>query len=141
MRKGLLLVACAMLLDAAACSDSSSSDQVADDDASPGSDAGKADASISDGSSSRDANAVVDAGFVPQLDAAAPSTRFKAVSKDTTTAPNGYYEYLPGGYDGTLAAPLLVFWHGIGEDGNGLAEPDGGGDLHTVPNNGPPKLI
>jgi len=143
MRKPLVWVSSAILTIVAACS-SSSSDGIADDDASPGSEAGieAADTSTtSDAAAVPDANVVRDAGFIPQLDAAAASTRFRPVSKDTTTAPNGFYEYLPPGYDGSLAAPLMVFWHGLGEDGDGLAEPDGGGDLHTVPNNGPPKLI
>ena len=51
------------------------------------------------------------------------------------TAPNGYFEYLPPGYDGVTATPLLVFWHGIGEDGNG------GSDLQKVLAHGPPELI
>ncbi|HEX7666727.1 MAG TPA: hypothetical protein VF407_19500, partial [Polyangiaceae bacterium] len=50
--------------------------------------------------------APVDAGFQVDPDAGKPSSRFKAVSKDKTDAPNGFYEYLPGGYDGSLAAPL-----------------------------------
>jgi len=50
-------------------------------------------------------------------------------------APNGYFEYLPPGYDGGAATPLLVFWHGIGEDGNGTS------DLNKVTSWGPPKLI
>lgn len=51
------------------------------------------------------------------------------------TAPNGYWEYLPPNYDGSAPTPLLVFWHGIGEDGNG------GSDLQKVTANGPPQLI
>lgn len=50
-------------------------------------------------------------------------------------APNGYFEYLPPGYDGSSATPLLVFWHGIGEDGNG------GSELQKVLAHGPPGLI
>ncbi|HEX7451216.1 MAG TPA: hypothetical protein VF294_02985, partial [Polyangiaceae bacterium] len=53
----------------------------------------------------------------------------------TNTAPNGYFEYLPPGYDGAAATPLLVFWHGIGEDGNGAS------DLQKVLAHGPPGLI
>jgi predicted peptidase len=144
MRKALLLIAASsLLMIAAACS--SSSDQQEADDTDSGSTGGDAsttlDATSSDSGTKEDANVFVDAGFEPQLDGAAPSTRFKAISKDETSAPNGYWEYLPAGYDGSLAAPLMVFWHGVGEDGNGLAEPDGGGDLHLVPDNGPPKLI
>ncbi|MEI9952730.1 MAG: PHB depolymerase family esterase [Pseudomonadota bacterium] len=51
------------------------------------------------------------------------------------SAPNGYYEYLPPGYSGASATPLLVFWHGIGENGNG------GSDLAKVLAHGPPGLI
>jgi predicted peptidase len=133
-----------MIASAAACSSSGDDGAASEDDASTGDDASTSptDATTaSDAGSKSDANVVVDAGFQPQLDAAAAPTRFKAISKDATTAPNGYWEYLPPGYDGSLAAPLMVFWHGVGEDGNGLAEPDGGGDLHLVPDNGPPKLI
>src|SRR5450631_1642498 len=53
----------------------------------------------------------------------------------TNTAPNGYFEYLPPGYAAAAATPLLVFWHGIGEDGNG------GSDLQKVLAHGPPELI
>ncbi|HET7543371.1 MAG TPA: hypothetical protein VFK05_26035 [Polyangiaceae bacterium] len=51
------------------------------------------------------------------------------------TAPNGFYEYLPPGYDGSAPTPLLVFWHGLGQDGNG------GSELDKVPAFGPPALI
>jgi pimeloyl-ACP methyl ester carboxylesterase len=55
-------------------------------------------------------------------------------------APNdaglGYYEYLPAGYETGAQFPLIVFFHGIGECGDGsLAE------LPLVLKNGPPKLI
>jgi predicted peptidase len=143
MRKAHLWIAASLMTVAAACSSSSDQQQEEEDDTdSGGGDASTGfDATSSDAGTKEDANVVVDAGFIPQLDAAAAPTRFKAISKDATTAPNGFYEYLPAGYDGSLAAPLMVFWHGVGEDGDGLAEPDGGGDLHLVPNNGPPKLI
>ncbi len=32
---------------------------------------------------------------------------------------NGFYEYLPAGYDGVKKFPLIVFMHGVGETGNG----------------------
>jgi hypothetical protein len=64
------------------------------------------------------------------------STRFTAFPLDKTDAPNGFYEYLPPGYSKSGAkVPIMIFWHGIGEDGNGTT------DLGKVPNNGPPKLI
>ncbi len=52
------------------------------------------------------------------------------------SAPNGFYEYLPPIYDGTTPLPLMVFWHGVGEDGNGMAA-----ELPRVLVNGPPRLI
>lgn len=64
------------------------------------------------------------------------SDRQSAKYLGDTAAENGYYEYLPPGYGDGTKRPLLVFWHGIGENG------DGGNDaLPKVLNNGPPKLI
>jgi predicted esterase len=42
----------------------------------------------------------------------------------TTAASNGFYEYLPLGYDpaATQKYPLVVFCHGIGEIGNGTTQ-------------------
>jgi predicted esterase len=54
----------------------------------------------------------------------------------TTAAKNGFWEYLPGGYGDGAPRPLLVFWHGIGENGAGDAT-----ELKKVNANGPPKLI
>ncbi len=53
----------------------------------------------------------------------------------TTRAALGYYEYLPPGYGDGIARPLLLFFHGVGENGNGSS------DLPKVLANGPPKLI
>lgn len=49
----------------------------------------------------------------------------------------GYYEYLPASYatSGRRTYPLLVFFHGFGERGNGTT------DLPLVLRNGPPRLI
>ncbi len=49
----------------------------------------------------------------------------------------GYHEYLPASYaaSGRRTYPLLVFFHGIGERGNGTDE------LAKVLVNGPPRLI
>jgi poly(3-hydroxybutyrate) depolymerase len=69
------------------------------------------------------------------FDAGPPASRQTQVPLGTSAAGNGYYEYLPPGYDGTTPVPLLVFWHGIGENGNGVS------DLSKVLANGPPKLI
>ncbi|MCC6309925.1 MAG: dienelactone hydrolase family protein [Trueperaceae bacterium] len=49
----------------------------------------------------------------------------------------GYYEYLPASYapGSHRTYPLLVFFHGIGEKGDGTT------DLPMVLRNGPPRLI
>jgi predicted peptidase len=49
---------------------------------------------------------------------------------------NGFWEYLPPGYGDGTPRPLLVFWHGVGEDGAGTTA-----DLPKVLVHGPPKLI
>jgi predicted esterase len=74
----------------------------------------------------------VDAGPV---DAGPPALRQSARPLGSTDAGNGFYEYLPPGYGDGALRPLLVFWHGVGENGNG------GSDLARVLANGPPKLI
>lgn len=51
-------------------------------------------------------------------------------------AKNGFLEYLPKGYGDGTKRPLLVFWAGVGENGNGSA-----GDLDRMYHHGPPKLI
>jgi poly(3-hydroxybutyrate) depolymerase len=51
-------------------------------------------------------------------------------------AKNGYWEYLPPGYGDGTKKPLLVFWHGVGENGTGSAT-----DLNKVALHGPPKNI
>jgi predicted esterase len=64
------------------------------------------------------------------------SGRHKAVPIGTyPEATSGYYEYLPPHYGNGARYPLLVFRHGIGENGNGVSE------LDKVLVNGPPKLI
>ncbi|MCD9017741.1 alpha/beta fold hydrolase [Parachryseolinea silvisoli] len=57
--------------------------------------------------------------------------------KGTTTAPYGYYEYLPVGYDtdATKKWPVLLVLHGQGELGNGTTE------LYKAVVNGPGKEI
>ncbi|MEO8900769.1 MAG: PHB depolymerase family esterase [Polyangiaceae bacterium] len=82
------------------------------------------------------AGASAGAAHAGSANAGPPSTRQTAKPLGAgSSAPNGYFEYLPPGYDGSSAAPLLVFWHGVGEDGNG------GTDLQKVTNHGPPELI
>jgi predicted esterase len=76
-----------------------------------------------------------DAGSCPVVDAGPTSARQTAKPLGTNGSPNGYMEYLPPCYDKGLAMPLLVFWHGIGENGNGTTE------VNKVTAWGPPKLI
>lgn len=59
---------------------------------------------------------------------------------------NGFWEYLPPSYSENGAkSPLIVFWHGLGENGDGsVAGVDGNGKptgLQKVPSNGPPRFI
>jgi len=69
-------------------------------------------------------------------DSGQPSTRLSPKPKGgANLPPNGYFEYLPRGYSSVTPTPLLVFWHGVGENGNGTT------DLHKVLVNGPPNLI
>jgi endoglucanase len=50
---------------------------------------------------------------------------------------NGYYEYLPEGYNSSNESyPLILFVHGVGECGDGSP-----GSLPKVLQNGPPRLI
>ena len=72
----------------------------------------------------------------PSLDAGVSSARQTARTLGYQDAPNGFYEYLPPAYDGVRTAPLLIFWHGIGENGNGMT-----GQLERVLRNGPPRVI
>lgn len=60
---------------------------------------------------------------------AKPNTSMTSMSK-------GFYEYLPEGYSsGTEKYPLLIFFHGMGEMGNGNS------NLSRVLNNGTPRQI
>src|SRR4051812_38106681 len=49
---------------------------------------------------------------------------------------SGYWEYVPRDYGNGARYPLLVFWHGIGENGDGSLA-----SLARVPENGPPRLL
>jgi dienelactone hydrolase len=54
-----------------------------------------------------------------------------------TSNSNGYYVYLPAGYNQSSASfPLMFFIHGVGELGSGNST-----DLPAVLRNGPPRLI
>lgn len=55
-------------------------------------------------------------------DAGPSSTRLTARPLGSTDATVGFYEYLPPGYSEDVAWPLLVFNHGVGENGNGTDE-------------------
>ena len=64
-----------------------------------------------------------------------PSSRQSERPLGSTAAAQGFFEYLPPGYgDGTLR-PLLLFFHGGGERGNGTT------DLAKLLVHGPPWLI
>jgi len=62
--------------------------------------------------------------------------RLTARPKGTTSAKQGYYEYLPPNYNAWGEFPLLVFLHGLGENGNGSSS-----QLDRVLKHGPPMLI
>lgn len=59
-----------------------------------------------------------------------------AVFKDVSDAPFGFYEYLPIDFEikPGKVFPVVFYFHGLGELGNGNAE------LNRVLQNGPPKL-
>jgi predicted esterase len=59
----------------------------------------------------------------------------KEVPLGTNAAKFGYLEYLPPSYTTGSSFPLIVFFHGVGERGNGTT------DLYLVAKNGPPRLI
>ncbi len=81
----------------------------------------------------RDGGVVRDGGFVG---GGPSSTRHTPRQLGSTGAGNGFYEYLPPNYSASGAPhPLMVFWHGVGENGNGST------DLFRVLVNGPPRLI
>lgn len=63
------------------------------------------------------------------------SSRLVAHPLGSTSAPQGFYEYVPAGYPGNVKWPLLIALHGIGENGNGTS------DLPNVLNPGIGKLL
>ncbi|MFT5354320.1 MAG: putative esterase [Polyangiales bacterium] len=127
----------------AAASDAAASDAAASDAAA--SDAAEPDAPIADSGSEDafdfDAPVDLDAALAdaPPLDAPVDdrpsSARHTAQPLGTTDAGNGYWEYLPPAY-GAAPSPLLVFWHGLGENGDGSLD-----TLDAVNRNGPPRLV
>lgn len=89
---------------------------------------------LDSGPDAHDAGSTSDVAFDVESDSPSAS-RQTPHPVGTTKAPLGYYEYLPPGYgDGTLF-PLLLFFHGVGENGNGSS------DLPKVLVHGPPLLI
>ncbi len=64
-----------------------------------------------------------------------PSTRHAPRPLGTTAAPWGYWEYLPPTYAESGPFPLIVFLHGLGENGDGTTQ------LGSVLTYGPPMLI
>ena len=97
------------------------------------SDSAASDAGSMKDSTTSSADSGVDSGA---LDAGPSSSRLTPFPLGSIGAPNGYYEYLPPGYSKTgIGSPLMVFWHGLGEDGNGTTE------LSRVLTNGPPRYI
>ena len=74
----------------------------------------------------------LDAG--PRPDGGPSSLRHTPRPLGTTGAAQGFYEYLPPGY-GSGTFPLLVFLHGVGENGDGTTQ------LDYVLRAGPPRLI
>ena len=73
-----------------------------------------------------------DAGCVPE----ASSDRLRMRPVGTTSARQGFWEYLPAGYAARNDWPLLVCLHGIGENGNGTST-----ELVRLTTNGVPKII
>jgi len=95
------------------------------------------------GGTPTDASVVIDSG-IPKVDAphdvvsgdSPPKARHTPRPIGMPYANNGFWEYLPPGYGDGTKRPLLVFWHGVGEDGSGSAA-----DLAKVLVHGPPMLI
>jgi poly(3-hydroxybutyrate) depolymerase len=99
-----------------------------------GSSAGSAGQSVMDAGMGTGGNAT-DAGSVA-TDAGLAMATNTARPLGTTDAKNGFWEYLPKGYGNGIPSPLIVFWHGFGENGSGSLA-----DLQNVQAHGPPKLI
>ncbi|HYG41150.1 MAG TPA: T9SS type A sorting domain-containing protein [Cytophagales bacterium] len=73
--------------------------------------------------------------FSTQAFAQTPQQRQKARPKGTTSLPHGYYEYLPSNYNSASKLPVVIFFHGINEKGNGTSQ------LHYVLRQGPAKMV
>ncbi len=71
----------------------------------------------------------------PVVNASPASSRHTARPLGSTAAAEGFYEYLPPGYGDHCPRPLLIFFPGSGELGNGTDQ------LDRLLAHGPPKLI
>jgi predicted esterase len=93
------------------------------------------------GGAGADASVPVDTSTPPPADAMVPTGdglpagTFTARPLGSTKAARGFHEYLPPGYGDGVKRPLIVFVHGLGENGNGTSE------LPRVLNNGIAKVI
>ncbi len=78
-----------------------------------------------------------DPADIPEIpdDGMPSSAHYKPIPLGMSEAKQGYWEYLPPGYGGGEKYPLLVFLHGIGENGNGDSE------LGKVNNTGLSQII
>jgi poly(3-hydroxybutyrate) depolymerase len=104
MRTAPRAILAAALAAIGGCSDDATAPDDATTDAPPGAVDARADADLSDAGPS--------------------SSRYTPRPLGSTTAPQGFYEYLPPGYDGATPVPLLVFLHGRDEGGNQTTELD-----------------
>ena len=64
------------------------------------------------------------------------STRFIKKPIGTLYEAQGFWEYLPHAYESRSEWPLLIFYHGLGENGDGTSE-----GLDGIPGNGIPGLL
>jgi predicted esterase len=68
-------------------------------------------------------------------DAGPSSGRYIQHKRGETSLDQGFWEYLPAAYGSGAKFPLLIFLHGLGENGDGTTQ------LGTVNNTGLPQLI
>lgn len=99
-----------------------------------GGSAGSSGGNASAGNANAGSGGMVDAnGGAPAGPASSRHTPRPIGSKDDNTV--GYWEYLPPHYGNGARYPLLVFRHGVGENGDGITS------LDKVTVHGPPNLI
>jgi len=98
-----------------------------DGGSSTGGSAAIGDAASDRGASSADGHAELD-NEIPQGKDTGPSTSATRLTAHplggSNSAPNGFYEYLPPGHTASSTAPLLLFLHGMAQNGNGGSELD-----------------